>query len=290
MPVPDLPPLSSLRAFSAFALTGSVTRAGAALNVSHAAVSQQLRKLETHLGVALLDRSNRQMTLTPEGVQLARVLEEGFGRMAQVIEAVTGADAERPLQISCTPSFGAIWLMPRLAEFRQTAPEVELMINPSPAFSDPAPGGVDVALRYGTGPWPGLDCEFLLAAPLVVVGAPSLFNGTPPQSPEELLDYPWLQEFGESEAQSWQSQLGVTGPPRAGVLHVPGNLMIDGVRQGQGLALTTRPAVEEDIASGRLLLLFEGDRDRAYHIVTAPGVPRPPLKTFLKWLRKAARK
>lgn len=290
MPVPALPSLSALRAFSAFAQTGSVTRAGVALNVSHAAISQQLRKLETHLGVALLERNGRQLDLTAEGHQLARVLHDSFGNIARVVDALTHADAVRPLHISCTPSFAANWLMPRLAGFRQIAPDIELMVNPSPALSDPSPGGVDVALRYGKGPWRGLENTPLMAAPLAVVGAPSLFPDTVPKTPEELLAYPWLQEIGNTESNSWQTQLGLTGQSTAGVTHVPGNLMIDGARAGQGIALITRLSVEPDIAAGRLLLLFEGSADNFYHIVTAPGVMRPPLKAFVKWLRRAADK
>ncbi|MCC1491694.1 LysR family transcriptional regulator [Cognatishimia sp. F0-27] len=289
MSVPSLPPLSALRAFSAFAETGSLVAAGAALNVSHAAISQQLRKLEAHLGVPLLDRSGRQMALTVEGMQLAQVLGESFERIAQVTDALTGADATRALHITCTPSFASAWLMPRLADFRSVEPEIEVLLNPSPERIDPAPGGVDVALRYGAGPWPGLENEPLVSAPIVVVGVPSLFPDGPPQSRDALIDYPWLQEIGNNEARYWREQIGVTGLPKAGLTRVPGNLMIDGALRGQGLAMTTRLAVADDIEAGRLLVLFQGMRDEHYHIVTAPGFQRPPLRAFIRWLRRSAR-
>ncbi|WGW03866.1 LysR family transcriptional regulator [Tropicibacter oceani] len=284
----SLPPLSALRAFAAYAQTGSVAQAGAALNVTHAAVSQQMRALETHLGLSLLDRSARSLSLTPEGEILARALLDGFGQLIQTVEALTGADAGRPLHVACTPSFAANWLMPRLAGFRALCPDVELMINPDPRLTDPAPGGVDVALRYGTGPWKGLDSRLLMRAPLVVVGAPSLFQSGLPQTPRDLVTVPWLQELGQNETSRWLETRGIVGQRLASVTHVPGNLMIDGVRSGQGIAIATRIAVAEDLRAGRLLALFEDAGDAGYHIVTAPGVTRPALRDFIRWLRREA--
>ncbi|SNR63491.1 LysR family transcriptional regulator [Puniceibacterium sediminis] len=285
----DLPSLSSLRAFSAYAETGSVTRAGALLNVSHAAISQQLRSLETHLGLALLDRSARALSLTTEGQQLADALAEGFGRIAQVIDALTGADADRPLHVATTPSFAAHWLMPRLAGFRAVHPGIDIMINPSPKMTNPTPGGVDVALRFGLGHWPGLDAELLTCSPVVVVAAPSLVGDLDPKGPEDLLDFPWLQELGTSESSLWLAGREVTGLRTKGVIHVPGNLVLDGARSGQGVAISTRISVEEDLRSGRLRLLFEESDENGYHIVTAPGVMRPPLRDFVTWLRRQVR-
>lgn len=286
----DLPPLSALRAFSAFAETGSVGRAGALLNVSHAAVSQQIRNLETHMQVALLDRSGgRTAGLTAEGQQLADALEAGFGRIAQAVETLTGADAMRPLHVSVTPSFAANWLMPRLAGFRQEHPEIDIMISPTPRLTDPSPGGIDVAIRYGDTAWSGLESERLLPAPIWIVAAPALVGDLVPEGPEDLLRFPWLQELGTTEASDWFVNRGVTEGRAAGMIHVPGDLMLDGARSAQGVAVTTRLSVEEDVRSGRLRLLFEERSDGAYHIVTARGVPRPPLKAFLGWLRRTAR-
>ena len=284
----NLPPLSALRAFAAYAQTGSVEKAGAALNVSHAAISQQLRALESHLGVALLDRTGRSLSLTAEGESLARVVVENFAHVIQTVEALTGADAGRPLHIACTPGFAAHWLMPRLATFRARHPEMEFMINPSPALTDPSPGGVDVALRYGWGGWKGLEDELLMPAPLVVVGAPALFPDGPPTDPRALLSVPWLQEFGTSEATRSLELQGVRDARPANVTHLPGNLLIDALRNGQGVAVTTRIPVEEDIAAGRLLVIFEEEQGAGYHIVTRPGVQRPMLRDFLRWLRREA--
>ena len=73
-------------------------------------------------------------------------------------------------------------------------------------------------------------------------------------------------------------------------MQVPGNLLLDGLRNGQGVAVTVREWVRQDITSGRLRLLFEDQEEAGYHVVTRPGVLRPPAKAFVTWLRRQARK
>lgn len=285
----SLPPLAALRAFAAFAETGSVKSAGDALNVTHAAVSQHLRTLEAHLGLALLDRSNRALALTAEGQVLAEALRDGFGRIDQTITALTGADAARPLMIMTTPSFAANWLMPRLPSFRAAHPDIDLMIGADAKLTDPEIGGIDATIRYGSGGWQGLVSEPLVQTPVVAVAAPSLIGDARPDTPADLVKFPWLQELGTSEASRWLADHGVTNAQVAGLLHVPGNLMLDGARSGQGIAVTARLWVEEDLRSGRLVCLFENPQPEGYHLVTHPALPRPPLRTFLTWVRREAR-
>lgn len=285
----SLPPLTALRAFAALAETGGTVAAGAKLNVSHAAVSQQVKQLEAHLGVALVDRSGRQLRLTREGQELAEALALGFGAIARTVEALTGADAYRPLQISTTPSFAAHWLMPCLSDFRQSHPQIDLMIDPTPKKVTLEPGGIDIAIRYGSGEWPGLESELLFSSPIVAVAAPQLVAGVRVNCPDDLADLPWLQEFGTNEASDWLRRRGVVKERVAGLLQVPGNLLLDGLRDGQGVAVTVHDWVRQDIAAGRLRLLFEEDLQSGYHIVTRSGVLRPPAKAFVAWLRRMAR-
>src|SRR6056297_1364065 len=267
-----LPPLTALRAFAALAETGGTAAAGARLNVSHAAVSQQVKQLEAHLGVALVDRTGRQLRLTAEGRDLADALSLGFGAIARAVETLTGADADRPLQISTTPSFAAHWLMPCLSAFRQAHPQIDLMIDPTPRLIALEPGGIDIALRYGAGHWPGLESELLFRSPIVAVAAPQLVEGKRIECPADLADLPWLQEFGTNEASDWLRRRGVVKERAAGLMQV-----------------TVREWVRQDIAAGRLRLLFEEDGDSGYHIVTRPGVLRAPAKAFVTWLRRQAR-
>ncbi|MEC3863326.1 LysR family transcriptional regulator [Mesobacterium sp. TK19101] len=284
-----LPPLSALRAFAAYAETGSVTRAGDALNVTHAAISQQIRNLEASMGLTLLNRSGRSLTLTPQGEVLAAALADGFGRIAQVTEALSGASQDRPLHVATTPSFAAFWLLPRLARFRDRHSAADIIVNPSPQLIDPSPGGVDLCLRYGGGEWPGLQSDLLLKSPVVAVAAPDLLPDNVPHTPDSLRVLPWLQEMGTNEASRWLERQGLTETRVASIVHLPGHLMIEAVRQGQGVAVTARKWVESDLNSGRLVELFRDPGSDGYHLVTLPGIQRPLVKDFIRWLRTEAR-
>lgn len=280
-----LPPLTSLRAFAALAETGSASAAGARLNVSHAAISQQIKALEAHLGLALVTRAGRGLALSAEGAELAEALAEGFGGIAAAVARLTGAEAARPVQISTTPQFASHWLMPRLGAFQARHPEVDLMIHPSPQRADPSPGGVDVALRFGTGVWEGLEAELLVPTHIVVAAAPSLVGEREFDRPEDMLDYPWLDELEASQADDWLRAHGVTQKRCKSVTMVPGNLMVDGLRAGQGIAVLSGISIADDVAAGRLRILFEDKGETGYFIVTRPGLQRPQAKMLIRWLR-----
>lgn len=285
----ELPPLTALRAFAALAETGGMTQAGRALGVSHAAVSQQLRVLEDRLGTTLVTREGRALTLTPAGIELSRALAAAFSEMGTAVSALTGLDRTRPLQISVTPTFAASWLMPRLPDFQHLNPEIDVMINPTAAVVSLAPGAVDVAIRFGEGNWPGLEVEPLILTEIAVVASPSLLRGRRIENPAMLLDLPWLQEVGTSEVTTWLAAHGIGADKRVRLTQLPGNLMLDALRRGDGVSATVpRIFVEDDIAAGRLTVLFEEHKPGlGYHIVTRPGVARPPLRAFLSWLRRS---
>lgn len=282
----NIPPLTALRAFAALAETRSVSRAGAMLNVSHAAVSQQMRALEAHLGLRLLRREGRGIALTPEGMQLAEAVTGGFAQIARAVEALTGAEADRPLHVTTTPTFAAGWLMPRIAGFRAKHPDIDLMLNPSPDLVDPAPGSIDLAIRFGRGDWPGMDCDMLLRTHLVVVAARSLIGERQITDPAELLEFPWVQEYGTNETTTWLLEHGVRSGRVRSLTQVPGHLVVEGLRSGQGVVATTRKFIEDDIAAGHVRVLFEDRRDdTGYWIVTHPGVQRGATRVFVRWLR-----
>jgi LysR family glycine cleavage system transcriptional activator len=228
---------------------------------------------------------------TPEGARLAAALESAFGEIGRAVEELAAADAGRPLQISTTPAFAMSWLMPRLSEFRYEHPEVEMMLNPTPDLVELEPGGIDVAIRYGTGRWRGVEAELLVPTTYVLVGAPSLLGGRRIAEPSDILDLPWLQELGTSEMTAWLRDRGVDAPKKENLTHLPGHLVLEGLRNGDGVSLTTTAVVEREIASGALTVLFEEARPGlGYYVVTRPGVMRPPLKAFAAWLKRHARR
>ena len=284
----SLPPLTSLRAFSAFAEKRNVVQAGAALNVSHAAISQQLRALEDHMGVSLLDRSGKSLTLTSQGEHLARALQLGFGAIGSAVDELVRSGTDRPVHVSLTSSFATSWLMPRLPAFRLDHPEIDLILDPSPDLVELRPGGIDIAIRYGAGGWSGVDAQMLLQTPMVIVAAPELLKGKSDWSPAKLAQLPWLEEVGTTEATTWLAGRGAELEPGVGRIVVPGNLVLDGLRAGQGVTVTVRHFVEQDIENGRIVELYAEPDGAGYHIVTAQTPQRQAVKTFVSWLRRQA--
>ncbi|GAA0782135.1 LysR family transcriptional regulator [Roseibium denhamense] len=283
----SIPSLSSLRAFCAVASSNSLSAAGRELNVTHAAVSQQVRGLEKHLGVALIQREGRGVVLTPEGTVLFEGLKSGFESIQEAVHKVSGADDARPINITTTPSFAVGWLMPRISDFRAKHPDIDLMINPSPYVVPFEPGGVDLAIRYGAGNWPGLEAEMLVHSNYVVVGATCLVGDQETFAPEDLIRFPWLQEFGTNEIALWLERQGVVAPSRLNISHLPGYMILDGVKKGHGITAMAKTFIQSEIEDGVIRVLFEDLRQstNGYHIVTRPGVQRPAMKAFVKWLR-----
>lgn len=282
-----IPSLNSLRAFAAVAESKSLSAAGRDLNVTHAAISQQVRALEKHLGLQLINRAGRGVELTEEGAQLYDGLRKGFDAIGETIEAISRNASARPLNITMTPSFAVSWLMPRINDFRHKHPDIELMLNPSAEIVELKPGGTDLAIRFGRGDWPGLDSEQFLTTNFVVVGASCLIGDRKIEKPEDILNYPWLQEYGTNELAHWLERQGVVPHTKLNVTHLPGYMVLEGLRRGEGISATAKAFIEPDIEAGHLRVLFEDGfhSGAGYHLVTRPGVQRPALKAFMSWMR-----
>lgn len=283
-----LPPLAALRAFAAWSETGSMTAAGQRLNVSHAAISQQIRALEAHLGLALVDRSGPAPRLTADGRRLADALLAGFGGMARAVAELTGADAGRPLQITTSPSFAGAWLLPRLTRFRALHPGISLMLDPATELRVLTAGGIDLGIRYGLGQWPGTESQLLIPTPLAVVAAPPLVEGIGQDDLAALSRMPWIEEPGTDDRGALFGSHGLT-VEGGGMVSLPGNLMIEAARGGQGIAIISRLLVQADLEAGRLRLLHQIDNGKGYWLVRRPGPLRPEARIFARWIAEEAR-
>ena len=283
-----LPSLNSLRAFAAVAETGSYSRAGALLNVTHAAVNQQVKILEARLGVCLVVRAGRGITLTTDGAALARDLASGFDRIRQAVEELTESSSTRPVQITMSPAFAVEWLMPRIMEFQQRHPEITLMLNPTAEVVELKPGGIDLAIRYTDRRRLGKGVTPVLISDVVVIGAPSLIGEREFADPAMLMDMPWLQELGTNEVADLMALRGVTLDRPLMITQMPGNLIMEAVRRGDGITYTIRAFFESEIQSGRMKVLFSEPAFAIFYIETYPGVLRPPVKAVVNWLKEQA--
>lgn len=285
-----LPPLTALRAFEAVARTGGFSAARRELNVTHAAVAQQVRALERHLGQPLAQRDGRGLALTPEGLRLAAALREGFGTIATAVADLVEADRDRPLRISVTHSFAAQWLMPRLGGFWARHPEIALSLHPDNRVVDLAAERMDLAIRCGRGDWPGLEVELLTPAHFAVVGAPALLGTAQALTPAEMARYPWVIESGWPEQLAWLRSLGID-PDAIETHEVPTeDLALSAARQGYGLHVELSTLLEDELSAGRLRAVYRARPEDAmsYWLVTRPGPRKPALKTFLRWLKSVA--
>ena len=284
----DFPSLTALRAFEAAARLQSFSLAARELNVTHAAVAQQVRALEADVGRELIYRQGRGMALTAEGVRLAQALAEGFRGIAQVVDELRAALPGSPIRVTLTPAFAAQWLMPRLKRFWAEHPDVPIALHPEKRLVDLRREGIDLGIRFGNGKWPGVEAEFLTAADYVIVAAPSLLAGRKDLTRAELSAMPWVIETDWPEALSWLKSFGLK-PDAMNISLMPNEeLALSAARQGFGLHVEAEALVQQDVDNGALEILGRvKDDSLAYYLVSRPGPKRAELKTFIKWLKAA---
>ncbi|MCA0042168.1 LysR family transcriptional regulator [Celeribacter litoreus] len=287
----DIPSLSALRAFEATARLGSFSAAARELNVTHAAISQHVRGLEAFFGESLLEKVGRGFFLTEEGQQLARSLAEGFAQIKQGVRLIEKNHAERPIRISTTSGFAEKWLMPKLKLFWEEHPEIDVVLESSAVRDHIGAGGLDLAIRYGTGEWDGLDSVPLLDSPFHVVAAPSYHSGETLADLGPLEDLIWVFSQYSIEQFTWGPVLGLdfnTLPFRKLNTNA---IALSAIRSGLGISLQVDLLVRDDLESGQMTSFFEHDSmGLGYHIVTPPGVLSPRVKTLRNWFLKIAKR
>lgn len=286
-----LPPLTAVRALESAIRLRSFTRAAEELHVTPAAVSQQVRQLEELLGISLF-RRGRELQPSDAALAALPLLSEGFERLYEGIGRLRGADAGRPLVVSCPPVFAARWLVPRLDDFQARHPEIELRLSPTRRAVDFRIEDVDAAVRFGAGPFAGLHAERLMPESIVPVASPALAAGL--RTPHDLLRVTLLQddqqelELGMPDWETWLASLGVDvdGPLRTRYVGDL-NLSIQAAVSGIGVALSWRSLVSDELKAGRLVHLFDGSvpTDHVYHFVAPPArLQRPEVAAFRDWL------
>jgi LysR family glycine cleavage system transcriptional activator len=285
-----LPPLNALRVFEAAARHMSFSKASEELSVTPTAVSHQIKHLEAHLGTALFRREPRRLTLTADGVAWAIELREVFSRLAEANRRLRAPKArERPMvSVSVIPSLGARWLAPRLGRFLAQHGDIDVRISPTAHLVDFAAEAVDLAIRYGTGRYPGLVVEKLADDEFIVVCAPRL--GAKVRTAAALARHVLLCDDEPDIWPTWLASQGQRGTIGARTVMLTDSAMVvTAAVEGQGIAMVRRSLAVDDLAAGRLTLLFPRVRTptgRAYYMV-APRetLRRAEVVAFRDWLR-----
>jgi len=298
-----LPSLNGLRAFEAAARHLSFTRAASELNVTQTAISHQIRRLEQELGVRLFLRRNRALQLTAEARDYLPGIRAAFNDLRLATDRLTRRGHDNVLTVSTLASFAAKWLLPRLSDFQDSHPAIDVRITTSTALIDfrdgrglQGDGHVDAGIRYGRGHWPGVRADWLMADELFPVCSPALLTGKHPlRRPEDLRDHVLLHT-SNTGSDDWRQWLTAAGLPtdistQRGVTFDMIFMTVQAAIDGNGVAMGRTTYVRDDIAKGRLVVPFTITlpADAGFYLVSPDGSADPPkLAAFRAWLTTSA--
>jgi LysR family glycine cleavage system transcriptional activator len=286
-----LPSLNALRAFEAAARHASFARAAEELHVTPAAISQQIRQLEDSLGVSLF-RRGKILALSEAASLALPLISEAFDRLERAAAQLRADRRDGPLVVSVPPAFAARWLVPRLDDFHNRHPDLELRLLATRRRVDFAVEDVDMALRFGPGPYPGLYAERLMTEVIVPVAVPALAAAI--KRPEDLLSctllhddsHEWDPAFPDWD--TWLASLGVTLLAPLRIRHYGDiNLVIQAAASGLGVALAWHSLVADELHGGRLVRLLDRalPTNHGYHLVVPHSrLQLPKVTAFRDWL------
>lgn len=287
-----LPPLNALRAFESAARLLSFTKAAEELAVTQSAVSHQVKALEDWAGLPLFRRDGRQVTLTEAAAKFLPALSAALDQIALAGRRLKAVDPGQGwLTVAMMPSFAGKWLVPRLADFREKHPNIDVWI----ATFEPQTGAlgpdVDVAIRYGKGDWPGLAAVKFLSDELFPVCAPKL--GAQLKAPADLAHVTLLHDEMREDWGMWLATAGVT---TVDATRGPGfddsGLLIQAAIEGLGVALGRSALVRGDLLAGRLMRPFTPSlpAEFAFYLVFPPEIENDPkVMAFRQWLIATAK-
>jgi len=282
-----LPPMQALRAFEAAARTKSLTRAAESLHLTHGAISHQIKALEADLGVRLVERAGRGIRLTDEGERFASRVRAILSDLGDAVREVSERANPRQLRVSVMPSFAARWLLPKIGRFFASHPDIDVDVSASNAITDFKREDIDIAIRHGSGPWPGLVAEHFLDDVYFPVCSPRLAKGNLPASPEDLSRYTLLRSEGDLW-KPWFEAAGLDWPePTRGPMFSDSSHTVQAAIEGQGIALGRTSLLGNDLRNGVLIRLFdiEVPSPRKYFLVYPPRLAdTPKLGAFREWL------
>ena len=284
-----LPPLNGLRAFECAARHMSFTLASQELNVTQAAVSHQVKSLENHLGVLLFKRLTRKLVLTEAGQNLMPEIREAFDRIGTAVDGIRQDEINERLTVRLGPSLAARWLSPRLKQFWQQFPKVDLCLfhSNSPVNFDRE--DIDLAITYGKGDWPGVLSSRLHDSDYFPVCSPGLIEAFGGKI--SISDLNQITLLHDARYEVWEQWLQLTDQAgvnaRRGVLIDDTNVLMQAALDGQGMAMGSTLFVQRYMASGRLVRPFDLSlsSENAYYIVCPKNhLQRQVVSDFKHWL------
>jgi LysR family glycine cleavage system transcriptional activator len=292
------PSLDLLRGFEAAARRSSFTLAAQELFVTQSAISRQVKALEADLGVRLFERGHRAIRLTPAGQTLLRATEQALRLLADAAAELRSNAARRPLTVTCSVGFASLWLVPRLLEFRDAYPDIDLRIDANNRLVDLEREGIELAVRYCPPELAPEGAVRLFGEEVFPVCAPRVAQERPLATPADLAQHVLLH-FGNDDGvlpaaswTVWTEAMGLSRLTPAGSLRFSQyDQVIQAAVEGQGIALGIGPLVRRHLEQGRLVAPFEQRfaTPRGYYLaISARARLRADVRAFSAWLVEAA--
>ncbi len=283
-------PLTALRSFEAAGRLESFTRAAEELFISQAAVSRQIRELETMLGQPLFERGHRQVELTPAGEALLSTLTPSFDAIGDQLDEIRTEGHGSVITVNAEPSFAACWLIPHLGEFQVENPTIDVNVEADARLSEFRVHEALMAIRHSLSEtsWPRVESRHLANSRLTPVMSPSLVgcDGTL-STPADLLNHVLLHEDRRETWRQWFAKAGLPDTlSMRGPLYTDEGLTLQAALRGQGIALLDETFAEEDIRAGRLVRPFDISIDHGAYWIVARRFDRLPAAAlrFVDWL------
>ncbi|HEX6720956.1 MAG TPA: LysR substrate-binding domain-containing protein [Burkholderiaceae bacterium] len=289
----SLPPMPNLLAFEAVARRRSFALAAAELHLTASAISHQIARLESHLGIKLFERS-------AHGVRLSAAGEQYLSRVNGALAAIAAATDDlrqgvsNSLYVHCSPSLATQWLMPRLHRFAQAHPDISLNLSAAHTHSDFALGQVDLDIRYGVPRWPNLVVEPLFEEHIVPLASPAFIREHRLKRADQLLRVPLIQSnVSVVQWSDWFAAFSDKRAPERFTLRFDrAHMSLDAAAQGLGVALESTTTGGKHLEEGQLrpvLGMEKSVRVKAHFAVyPARHGRRPPVEAFLAWIHSEA--
>lgn len=283
-----LPPMKALRAFEAVARRGTMTAAAQELNVTHSAISHQIASLETNLGVTLFDRVGRGVTLSDAGRELLPAVSSAFDNIAAATARMARPVSSGNLSVACMPALLSYWLMPRLGDFTDRFPGIQLTFDATSDQEQRWASGADIQILYGEQDWTGYWFKPLSELALFPVVSPSLMNTHPIRTVTDLAKHVILHA---DEGREWRQWLAAADALSMAMntQHNMGDarMAIEAAVHGHGAAIGDSVTSADLLARGQLIAPFgmSVPAAGAFYIACHSDLRQlPVVNAFIDWL------
>lgn len=285
-----LPSTSALAAFDAVARLGSMSAAAASLNLTPGAISRHVAMLEEQLGVALINRSNKGISLTDKGRRYAESAAQIIRSLRLMSLEALSDNPSGTLRLAILPTFGTRWLLPRLPAFLKSNPGITVNFATRIGRVDFDAENLDAAIHIGSPDWPGCHFQPLMRETVAPVCSPAFLMENDIREPRALLDMPLLEMASRPNAwRHWFDGLGIDAHYREGMRFEQFMHVSQACRVGLGVALMPLFLIDAELSSGELVIASDhrAESQSAYYFVTPASRKTPPSATrFVEWLMR----